>query len=64
LYLCEQHPSKNLVPPLNSPFRPLCYQWLFYLTTTLQSEMMVCIYPEKHTTHTEKAANIRDAQEQ
>lgn len=64
LYLCEQHPSKNLVPPLNSPLRPLCYQWLFYLTATLQAEMMVCIYPEKHTTHTDQASNIRDSQEQ
>jgi len=62
LYLCEQNPQAGLMPPAGSPERALFYQWLFYLTATLQPELMLYIYPEKYTTDNETQA-ISDAQE-
>ena len=53
LYLCEKHPDANLIPPLNDPQRAKFYQWLFYLNASLQPELMLYFYPEKHTQGTE-----------
>jgi glutathione S-transferase len=49
LYLCEQQQSLGLMPPLGSPLRATFYQWLFYLNATLQPELMVYFYPQKHS---------------
>lgn len=49
-YLGEQHPESKLVPSVNAPERAHFLQWLMYLTNTLQAELMVYFYPEKHTT--------------
>lgn len=63
LYLCEQHPEGNLLPPLGTIERSLCYQWLFYLTSTLQPELMLYFYPDKHTTNHSLSRSIIEAQE-
>lgn len=63
LYLCEKHPESDLIPELNSPNRADFFQWLFYLTTGIQAELMPYFYPEKHTTHQESAKYISQAQE-
>lgn len=48
LYLAEQHPQSNLVPPVSAPERALCYQWLMFLTNTLQAEIMIAEYPSRY----------------
>ena len=63
LYLSEKHPDSGLIPPLASTNRALCYQWLFYLTSTLQPEMMVYFYPEKHTDKAGDCSAVVSAQE-
>jgi glutathione S-transferase len=63
LYLSEKHPEGKLIPPLDTPERALCYQWLFYLTSTLQPELMVYFYPEKHTNNVGNYPGIVIAQE-
>jgi glutathione S-transferase len=40
LYLCERHPDAGLMPPPGAPDRGRFLQWLFYLTNTVQEEMM------------------------
>ena len=50
LYLCEKHPELGLSPESGSPLRAKFYQWLFYLNSTVQPELMVYFYPQKHTT--------------
>jgi glutathione S-transferase len=64
LYLCDKHSDKNLMPRLADPNRPKFYQWLFYLNATLQPELMVYFYPNKHTTDQTTIAAIVQAQEQ
>lgn len=62
LYLCDKHPDAGLIPSIDSPLRAKCYQWLMYLNATLQPELMVYFYPQKHTTG-EQTALIKAAQE-
>lgn len=61
LYLCEQHPDVALIP-IAGANRAYFYQYLFYLNSTLQPELMVYFYPHKHTA-SNHAGSIKQAQE-
>ena len=63
LHLCDQNPQSNLVPKIRDPLRAEFLQWLFYLNSTLQPELMVYFYPSKHTTNSNHAIEIIEAQE-
>ena len=63
IYLAEQSPELKLIPPEGAKNRPLFHQWLMYLTNTLQSELMIYFYPERHTTNPDGVSSIRQAQE-
>ncbi|KDM89792.1 glutathione S-transferase family protein [Photobacterium galatheae] len=63
LHLCEKHPESNLLPEIGDPDRARFFQWLFYLTTTLQPELMLYFYPDRHTTLPDTANAIASAQE-
>jgi len=63
IYLAEQHPEGALMPVLRHPDRPIFFQWMMYLTNTLQAELMVYFYPEKHTEDAANSAAIAAAQE-
>jgi glutathione S-transferase len=62
-YLCEKHSETNLLPPIGHPLRQSCFQWMFFLTSTIQSELMIYFYPEKHTTDSKHSNSIITAQE-
>jgi glutathione S-transferase len=47
LHLCETHPAAALAPAAGSWERALFYQWLMWLTNTLQSSLIVYFYPER-----------------
>lgn len=64
LFLCEQHPEKELIPEIGTLARAKFYQWLFYLNASLQPELMVYFYPQKHTSATSGHEEIKQAQEQ
>lgn len=49
LHLLEQHQSSDLIPKKNSVQRSEFYQWLMYLNNSVQAELMLYFYPEKHT---------------
>ena len=63
LYLSEKYSNGNLLPASDSHSKALAYQWLMYLTNTLQAELMLCIYPTRHTTDEDHAASIVVMQE-
>ena len=48
LYLAEKHPEVSLIPQ-DVKQRAVFNQWLMYLTSTLQTELMTYFYPERHT---------------
>ncbi len=47
LWLAESHPEARLIPQKDTPCRAEFHQWLMYLTSTLQAELMIYFYPEK-----------------
>lgn len=59
LHLCERHPNLGLIPSIGSPLRAKFYQWLFYLNSTIQPELMMYFYPQKHTTGEETNLIVR-----
>jgi len=63
IHLAEKHADSQLIPPVGSPNRAKFFQWLMYLTNTVQAELMVYFYPKKHTTAEKYVANIVAAQE-
>ncbi|KKE81491.1 glutathione S-transferase [Pseudoalteromonas luteoviolacea S4047-1] len=48
LYLAEKHPESQLIPT-DPVQKGVFYQWLMYFTTTIQAELMIYFYPERHT---------------
>jgi glutathione S-transferase len=63
IYLAEQHSSKNLIPAIGTLARAKFYQWMMYLTNTVQAELMIYFYPEKHTQDKNSIEAIRKQQE-
>ena len=47
LHLCDTHPQAGLAPAVGSPDRATFYQWLAWLTNTLQSTLLLYFYPER-----------------
>jgi glutathione S-transferase len=49
LYLVDQHPEAGLAPKVGTPERARFYQWLTFLTNSLQEELMIWQYPDRLT---------------
>ena len=64
LHICEKNPKSQLIPAIGSPERTKFHQWLFYLTSSIQSELMLYFYPNKHTSEPEAGESIKETQEQ
>lgn len=47
LHLTDRHPEAGLAPELGTPERAKFYQWLVFLTNSLQEELMIWQYPER-----------------
>jgi glutathione S-transferase len=63
VHLAETNPSSKLIPKVGDKNRALFFQWLMYLTNTVQAELMVYFYPQNHTTDDKNINNIVQAQE-
>lgn len=49
LHLADRHPEAGLVPAIGTPERAGFYQWLIFLTNSLQEELMIWQYPDRLT---------------
>ena len=47
LHLVDQHSDAGLGPKVGTPERAKFYQWLTFLTNSLQEELMIWQYPER-----------------
>jgi glutathione S-transferase len=47
LHLVDRHPQAGLAPAVGTPERAKLYQWLIFLTNSLQEELMTWQYPER-----------------
>ena len=59
VYLCDRHPEGGLAPPLGTLDRGTFYQWMFYLSNTLQSAYMQYIYPARYYTDVQGAPRLQ-----
>lgn len=48
LYLADQHPEQHFAPKPGTVERGPLYQWLFFLTNTLQTELMIYFNPQRY----------------
>ncbi|WP_419903441.1 glutathione S-transferase family protein [Kiloniella sp.] len=63
LHLADRHPEGRMVPDVATPERAKFYQWLMFLTNTVQTEFLVYFYSERYSTDVEDAAGIKAAAE-
>lgn len=63
IHLAEAHPAKMLIPQIGEHNRAACLQWMMYLTNTLQAELMVYFYPQRHSIDSSHICAIVAAQE-
>ena len=49
LHLVDQHPEAGLAPKAGTPERAKFYQWMTFLTNSLQEELMIWQYPDRLT---------------
>jgi len=63
IHLAESYPLSNLIPKLGDRNRALFFQWMMYLTNTIQAELMLCFYPQEHTKDAISATDICKVQE-
>lgn len=63
IQLAENHAQANLIPLIGDKNRPQFFQWMMYLTNTLQAELMIYFYPEKHSTDKSMLADMVVVQE-
>src|ERR1700752_2565579 len=49
LHLVDRHPEGGLAPTIGPPERAKFYQWMAFLTNSLQEELMVWQYPDRLT---------------
>lgn len=49
LHLVDKHPEAGLAPKVGTPERAKFYQWMTFLTNSLQEELMIWQYPDRLT---------------
>jgi glutathione S-transferase len=58
LHLVDQHAEAGLAPEVGTPARAKFYQWLTFLTNSLQEELMIWQYPDRLVGSDASAAEI------
>ena len=48
LHLADTHPQARLVPDIGTPERAQCYQWMVWLSNTLQATLVQYFYAERY----------------
>jgi glutathione S-transferase len=58
LHLVDQHPEAGLAPKVGTPERAKFYQWMTFLTNSLQEELMIWQYPDRLTGNDATATEV------
>lgn len=48
LHLADTHPQARLVPDIGTPERAQCYQWMVWLSNSLQANLVQYFYAERY----------------
>ena len=60
-YLAERHPEAELVIPIGDPRRGRFLQWLHYLSSTLQPEVLIQYHPEAYFEDDDQQRSLKEA---
>ena len=60
----DQHQATNFSPALGTPARAQLYQWMMYLTNTLQAELLTYFYPDRLSEDEACTAQVKAKAEQ
>jgi len=58
MHLVDQHPEAEMAPPVGSVERAKFYQWLTFMTNSLQEELMIWQYPDRLTGEDKAAEEV------
>jgi glutathione S-transferase len=58
LHLIDQHADAGLAPQIGTPERAKFYQWLTFMTNSLQEELMIWQYPDRLAGSDPAAADV------
>jgi glutathione S-transferase len=58
LHLIDQHAESGLAPQIGTPERAKFYQWLTFMTNSLQEELMIWQYPDRLAGSDAAAADV------
>jgi glutathione S-transferase len=58
LHLVDRHPEAGLAPKVGTPERAKFYQWMTFLTNSLQEELMIWQYPDRLTGDNKAATEV------
>jgi glutathione S-transferase len=58
LHLIDQHADAGLAPQIGTPERAKFYQWLTFMTNSLQEELMIWQYPDRLAGSDAAAADV------
>ena len=64
LHLADRHPQARLAPAVGSDARARLYQWLMFLTNTIQPDFMTFYYADQRTTDPRGAPAVKASAEQ
>jgi glutathione S-transferase len=59
LYLADRHAEAKLAPAIDDPLRGTYYQWLAYLTNTIQERYLLFFYPERNISNPAHAPEVK-----
>jgi len=59
MFIADRHPNAGLAPAVDHIARGLYYQWMAFLTNTLQAACVLYFYPERHTIDAAHAPAIK-----
>ncbi len=59
LHLADTHPDAGLAPAIGTPERAQFYQWLMFLTNTIQPEILMYYYNDRYTTDPKGAPAVQ-----
>jgi len=60
MYLADKHPTANLAPLVGDRARAYLYQWLIYLTNTIQPEILAFHYPSQYIAYATNADSTEE----
>ena len=63
LHIADKYPESGLAPTVGTPERSEFHKWLFYMATTIQPEILLYYYGDRHAINEEGTAAVKAAAE-